>query len=104
MYRKGKRKRTLKRELKELEIVEREAIANPARGDSYNNLIPLLVSIRDKSERGSPLFLRVKWQRLKKKNREGGEKFFSFYFFFFFMLPFSNKSNLLLPPFIFNLI
>lgn len=36
MYRKGKMKRTLKRELKELEIVEREAIANPVRGDSYN--------------------------------------------------------------------
>lgn len=31
-YRKGKMQRTLKRELKELEIVEREAIANPALG------------------------------------------------------------------------
>jgi len=31
-YRKGKMQRTLKRESKELEIVEREAIANPALG------------------------------------------------------------------------
>jgi len=31
-YRKGKMQRTLKRELKELEIVEIEAIANPALG------------------------------------------------------------------------
>jgi len=33
-YRKGKMQRTLKRESKELEVVEREAIANPAQGAS----------------------------------------------------------------------
>jgi len=36
-YRKGKLQRTLKRESKELEVVEREAIANPAQGASLNN-------------------------------------------------------------------
>jgi len=72
-YRKGKMQRTLKRESKELEIVEREAIANPALGASLQfNLQVFGDGVHTKPGRGVLLIKDLKLRAFRALRSFGG--------------------------------